>query len=220
MGRMRDIEREFERQRQEAAEKFMDELLSSSTYTGVNDMNVEIDWGDTDSVDEVDEEYLEQQRQLAELKEKKRRLDEYQDRLDAILRNPGAPDMAKKIHALEKEYNDVLGYDIPEDDEDETREFDIREENDNQPIENLYESTHSDVRDEEEKLNFEEHKIINEKTVNSGNRLSEKKDSLISRLSDVAENIVSGVSEGETKKKIKKGLKGWLNKLSDKIDDL
>lgn len=145
MGRMKDIEREFERQRQEATDKFMDELLSSSNYTGVNDMNAEIDWSDTDSDNEVDEEYLEQQRELVELKEKKRRLDEYQDRLDTILRNPGAQDLAKKIHALEKEYNDVLGYDIPEDDE-----------------------------DEEEKLNFKEDKVVNEKTVSSGNRLSEK----------------------------------------------
>ena len=178
MGRMKDIEREFERQRQEAAEKFLEEMYSEwDPINGSKDPNM---WPDTEDIFptqndyKVDEEYLAQQRELAELKEKERRLNEYQTKFFQLLDKGSGGDFKEKHKALIKEYNDVLGYDYPEDDEDETREVDIREEKDNQPIENLDESNHSDVRELEEKLNFNENEAVNVKNVNSGNRLSEK----------------------------------------------
>ena len=57
------------------------------------------------------------------------------------------------------------------------------------------------------------------KTNSMSDSMSNSFESLTKKISETTEDLANATSVEEVKKKMKKGLKGWLNKLSDKLDD-
>lgn len=57
------------------------------------------------------------------------------------------------------------------------------------------------------------------KTNTLSDSLSNSFETLTKKISETTEDLANATSVEEVKKKMKKGLKGWLNKLSDKLDD-
>lgn len=79
-----------------------------------------------------------------------------------------------------------------------------------------------DNEDEEISLNlknlFDKAKKLKENTDSAFSNITGKIDEAFAAFTETTDNVVNNIGN-ETKKKIKKGLKGWLNKLSDKLDD-